>query len=98
MKRIQWISVVLALMVCLLAMPAAEAETDAKALLKSIDLLARQGWILNCGYKVQGDTVDEVTDNPVIAPLSQVPLYKYKGSPTLGVWDVMSTDVRIEIK
>lgn len=62
MKRIQWISVVLALMVCLLAMPAAEAETDAKALLKSIDLLARQGWILNCGYKVQGDTVDKVTD------------------------------------
>lgn len=43
-------------------MPAAEAETDTPLPLKSIDLLARQGWILNCGYKVQGDTVDKVTD------------------------------------
>ena len=62
MKRIRWISVVLAVMVCFFALPAANAETDAKALLKSIDLLAQQGWILNCAYRVQEDTVDEVTD------------------------------------
>jgi hypothetical protein len=57
------VSILIALILCLSILPASSAlaETDAKALLGSIDLLARQGWILNCGYRVEENTVDDVT-------------------------------------
>lgn len=45
----------------LLATPA-RAQSDATALLNSIDLLARQGWVLNCGCRVESDTADELTE------------------------------------
>ena len=49
MKRMRPVSILLALIMCLAALPGAgaRAETGALALLGSIDLLARQGWILN---------------------------------------------------
>ncbi len=64
MKLGRPVSILVALVLCLAVLPvaSARAETDAQALLSSIDLLARQGWILNCGYRVEKDTVDEVTD------------------------------------
>jgi len=65
MKRIKPVSILVALIMTLALLPAvsAHAETDAGALLNSIDLLARQGWILNCGYRLEENTVDDVTDD-----------------------------------
>jgi hypothetical protein len=65
MKMAKPVSVLLAMVLCLALLPVtpARAETDAQALLNSIDLLARQGWILNCGYRVENNTVDDVTDD-----------------------------------
>jgi hypothetical protein len=65
MKTKKLFAIIMALALFLAALPAAPAlaETDSKALLTSIDLLARQGWILNCGYRVQSDTVDKLTDD-----------------------------------
>jgi hypothetical protein len=41
----------------------ARAETDAGALLNAIDLLARQGWILNCGYRAGDGTIGDVIED-----------------------------------
>jgi len=58
MKKV--ISLILALVLCCAALPAA-AETDARALLQSIDLLGQMGWVLNAPYKVESDTIEAVT-------------------------------------
>jgi hypothetical protein len=65
MKMAKPVSILMALILCLAVLPAssARAGTDADALLNAIDLLARQGWILNCGYRLEENTVDDVTDD-----------------------------------
>lgn len=65
MKRTKPVLILVALILSLALLPAASAyaETDAGALLNSIDLLARQGWIINCGYRLEENTVDDVIDD-----------------------------------
>ncbi len=50
-------SILLALILCFAVLPAS-AETDAHALLKSIDVLGQMGWVLNAPYKAEQDTID----------------------------------------
>lgn len=61
MKK-RFISILVALVLCLAVLPAS-AETDAGALLKSIDVLGKMGWVLNAPYKVESDTIDAVMDD-----------------------------------
>ncbi len=65
MKMAKPVSILMALFLCLALLPVApaRAETDAQALLSSIDLLARQGWVLNCSYRVGSDTSGDVTSD-----------------------------------
>ncbi len=65
MKRTKPVSILIALILTLALLPAASAcaETDAGALLNSIDLLARQGWILNCGYRAGSGTIGDVIED-----------------------------------
>jgi hypothetical protein len=63
MKMAKPVSILMALVLCLALLPVApaRAETDSKALLTAIDLMARQGWILNSSYRVESDTDEDVT-------------------------------------
>ncbi len=60
-KRNKLISILLALILYLAVLPAS-AETNANALLKSIDRLGRKGWVLNASFAARSDTIDVVID------------------------------------
>jgi hypothetical protein len=55
------ISILLALTLCLVVLPAS-AETSANALLKSIDKLGQKGWVLNASYATGKDTIGVAMD------------------------------------
>ena len=65
MKMAKPVSILMTLILCLALLPVApaRAETDAGALLNAVDLLARQGWILNCSYRAGSGTIGDVIDD-----------------------------------
>ncbi|MDL2206286.1 YjgB family protein [Eubacteriales bacterium OttesenSCG-928-N13] len=61
MKRTSFLALILALALCLIAIPATAAHSPEK-LLRSIESLAEEGGILNCDFQVKSSTIDEIID------------------------------------
>ena len=62
MKRKSALSILVAI-VLMLTFVSANAETNAKTLLKSIDKLAQKGWTINASYTVGSDTIDVIEND-----------------------------------